>query len=222
MISMPSTPTYTPHTTIFHLHRFPGPRHLQRFHFSLYKFIGHKNVSKTSQPIPIPAFHLRPPHEHLNLYQYLHFTSDHPMNIFKAIIKGECINMYIRTNTTYETYATMVHTFKAQLHKRNYPNTLINNIIATVKYSDRQQYLQNGQPIQPTMTPPLYRHTPPPQYRLLKQLVLHDYHMVRFKTPRFITLRHPTLQSMLVRSHKSFINDQLVDVILMILMTLPF
>ena len=108
----------------------------------------------------------------------------------------------------------MAHTFKARLRKRNYPNTLINNMIATVKYSDRQQYFQNGQPIQPTMTPPLYIHTPPPQYRLLKQLVLHDYHTVRFKTPRFITLRHPILQSMLVRSHQSFTNDQLVDVIL--------
>ena len=37
---------------------------------------------------------------------------------------------------------------------------------------------------------------------------------VCFKTSRFITLHHPTLQSMLVRSHQSFTNEQLVDVIL--------
>ena len=27
----------------------------------------------------------------LNLYQYLHFTSTHPSNVFKSIIRGECI-----------------------------------------------------------------------------------------------------------------------------------
>ena len=151
--------------------------------------------------------------KHLNLYQYLHFTSDHPINIFKAIIKGECIS-YVRTSTTYETYAAMVHTFKVRLRKRNYPNTLINNTIATVKYGDRQKYLQTRQSNQHTTNPPpLYIHTPPPQYRLLKQLVLQDYHTIHFNTPRFITLRHPTLQNMLVRSHQSFTNDQLVDVI---------
>jgi len=76
-----------------------------------------------------------------------------------------------------------------------------------------KKYLQNRQP-KHTTTPPLYIHTPPPQYRLLKQLVLHDCHTIRFNTPRFIALRHPTLQNMLVRSHQSFTNDQLVDVIL--------
>ena len=54
----------------------------------------------------------------LTYTQNVHFTSDHPMNMFKAIIKGECIRC-VRTNTTYETYATMVHTFRAQLRKRN-------------------------------------------------------------------------------------------------------
>ena len=38
----------------------------------------------------------------LNLYQYLHFSSSHPKNVFKSIIRGECIR-YIRTNTTFET-----------------------------------------------------------------------------------------------------------------------
>ena len=193
MISMPSTPTYTSHTNnlpppsiTWKVSLFPLQIYWTQIHF--------KNISTYTSIYVSP--------------QTTPWTS-----LKQSIIKGECIR-YIRTNTTYETYAAMAHTFKARLRKRNYPNTLINNMIATVKYSDRQQYLQNRQPKQPTMTPPLYIHTPPPQYRLLKQLVLHDYHTVRFKTPRFITLRHPILQSMLVRSHQSFTNDQLVDVIL--------
>ena len=109
----------------------------------------------------------------------------------------------------------MVHIFKVRLHKWNYPNTLINNTIANVKHGDREKYLQTRQSNQHTTTPPpLYIHTPPPQYRLLKQLVLQDYHTIYFKPPRFITFHHPTLQNMLVCSHQSFINDQLIDVIL--------
>ena len=46
-----------------------------------------------------------------NLYQYLHYSSTHPKNIYKAIIIGECIR-YVRTNTTTETYTATVHMFK--------------------------------------------------------------------------------------------------------------
>ena len=54
----------------------------------------------------------------LNLYQYLHFSSSHPKNVFKSIIRGECIR-YIRTNTTYETYKATVLLFTQRLQKRN-------------------------------------------------------------------------------------------------------
>ena len=35
----------------------------------------------------------------LNLYQYLHFTSNHPQSTYKGIIRGECIR-YAPTNTS--------------------------------------------------------------------------------------------------------------------------
>lgn len=81
----------------------------------------------------------------LNLYQYLHFSSTHPPNIFKAIIKGECVR-YARTNTTYETFTTTVHTFRRRLHKRNYPDELINKTISTVTYHNRQKYMKRTRP----------------------------------------------------------------------------
>ena len=135
----------------------------------------------------------------LNLYQYLHFSSNHPRNILKAIIKGKCIR-YARTNTTYETYAATVFSFKQRLLKRNYPKEFINKVTTTVQYSNRQKFLQSRQIQQPRTSTPLYKCLPPPQYRLLKQLVLQDYNTLHFTSPRFITLRHQTLQNTLVRA----------------------
>ena len=51
-----------------------------------------------------PAFHfcnileVKTFQKELNLYQYLHFTSEHPRSIFKAIVKGEGIR-YVKTNS---------------------------------------------------------------------------------------------------------------------------
>ena len=147
----------------------------------------------------------------LNLYQYPHFSSHHPHKIYKAIIKGECIR-YIRTNTTYETYAATVQILKLRLRKRNYPKSFIDKATATVNYNDRHKHLQRKQAQQPTVTPPLYKFLPPPQYKLLKQLVLQNYTKLHFTSPRFISLRHPTLQNMLVRAQLTLTADQFVDV----------
>ena len=155
-----------------------------------------------------------------NLYQYLHFTSTHPPKIFKAIIRGECIR-YIRTNTTYETYMATVHNFKLRLRKRNYPERLINKTINTVQYNKRQQYLKTFQPLQATCFPPLFKSVPPPQYNLLKKLILQDYTKLHFTSPRFITLRHPTLQNILVRAKLNPTDEQFMDITLYLDNTTP-
>ena len=151
----------------------------------------------------------------VNLYQYLHFSSNHPASSFKAIIKGECIR-YIRTNTTFETYMATIQLFRERLLKRRYPLRLINNIIRTVHYDNRQKCLQCKQLVHHTAPPPLYKCVPPPKYKLLKQLVLQDYHILHFQSPRFVTLRHPTIQNLLVRSAQTFSDEQLIDVQLMV------
>ena len=137
----------------------------------------------------------------LNMYQYLYYTSIHPQKTFKAVIKGECIR-YIRTNTSYETYAAMTHCFKKRQLKRNYPSVLIDKTFASVKYSNRPRYLQRCQPKLQAPTPPVYKILPPPLYSLLKKIiVLHEYRNLHFMSPRFIALKHPTLHNKLVRSH---------------------
>ena len=126
---------------------------------------------------------------------------------FKAVIKGECIR-YIRTNTTYDTYTAVLHCFKKRLLKRNYPTNLIDKCFASVQYSDRPRYLQCCQPKVQLPNPPLCKLLPPPQYDLLKKMVVPSY----FMSPRFIALKHPTLHNKLVRSHIQLTDDQIIDI----------
>ena len=146
----------------------------------------------------------------LNLYQYLHFSSAHPKNVFKSIIRGECIR-YIRTNTTYETYKATVLLFTQRLHKRNYPKMFVDKIVHTVNYKDRQKYLKE-KPHKPTCLLPLFKCFPPPQYKLLKQIVLKNYSELHFVSPRFIALRHQTLSNSLVRAQLRPTDEQLIDI----------
>ena len=131
-----------------------------------------------------------------NLYQYLHYKSSHQNQVFKSIIRGECIR-YTRTNTTEATYRAMIYMFKQRLLKRGYPETLVNRVIHTVNYSDRQKYIQKHQKHQPTCSPPLLKCIPPPQYQLLKKII---YAQLKYISPRFIALRPHMLQSILVRA----------------------
>ncbi len=92
----------------------------------------------------------------LNLYQYLHYTSNHPKSIYKAVIRGESIR-YIRTNTTHETYCAMLHIFKQRLLKRAYPDRLINRLTASTKYHNRQSHLLTSQPSRSVIPPPIFK-----------------------------------------------------------------
>ena len=150
----------------------------------------------------------------LNLYQYLHYTSNHQPQIYKSIIKGETIR-YIRTNTSYETYNATLQKFKQRLLKRGYPKQLIMKLTATVQYNKRQQYLLRHNTTQHNIVrPPLYKCLPPTNFQLLKQLTLQIYKNLRLPSPRFITLRHKPLRNMLVRAKLEPSDEQLVDIAL--------
>ena len=149
----------------------------------------------------------------LNLYQYLHFTSAHHSHIFKSIIRGECVR-YVRTNTTRESYQATLHMFKQRLLKRGYPNAFIDKMVNSITYSHRHKYLQCNQSPPPTCIPPLFKCIPPPQYKLLKQIILQDYAQLQFISPRFVTLRHPTLLICLVRARLNPTDNQFIDITL--------
>jgi hypothetical protein len=149
----------------------------------------------------------------LNLYQYLHFTSNHPPKVFKALIKGECIR-FARTNSLKEMFDTTVHLFKKRLLKRDYPKVFIAKATNLVKYQKRQQYLSQAQRPRTTCFPPLFKSLPPPQFRHLKQLILQDYAKLRFTTPRFIALKYPTLKNIFVRAKVIPTDEQFLETIL--------
>lgn len=55
-----------------------------------------------------------------NLYQYLHYTSNHPKHIFKSIITGECTRL-VRTNTTIQEFQTMTQLLSIRLKNETIP-----------------------------------------------------------------------------------------------------
>ena len=75
-----------------------------------------------------------------NLYQYIHFTSNHQKTFFKALITGELIR-YTRTNISEEKFLARKELFKQILRTRGYPQEFIEKTAALVTYKDRQRYL---------------------------------------------------------------------------------
>ena len=75
-------------------------------------------------------------------------------------------------------------------------------------------YFKQYQSLQPSCSPPLFKSVPPPRYKLLKKLILQDYTQLHFTSPRFVTLRHPTLKNILVRTKINPTDKQLMDIFL--------
>ena len=59
-----------------------------------------------------------------NLYQYLHWDSSHPREIFRGIYLGE-ICRYIRNSGTYKNFMEIKRLFQRRLKKRNWPHRFI-------------------------------------------------------------------------------------------------
>ena len=110
-----------------------------------------------------------------NLYQYLHFTSCHQKSVYKSIISGELIR-YVSTNTSEVNYEVMKHLFKKRLLARGYPKKFVEKVSATVSYQDRTEFLTHSQTPHPQYYPPLYKCPPPSQFKLLKHIILDNYH----------------------------------------------
>ena len=115
-----------------------------------------------------------------NLYQYLHYTSCHQKTVYQSIISREFVR-YVRTNTSELNYDIMKNLFKKRLLARGYPKKLVETTSATVLYKNRRQFLTNSKVPQPKYYPPLYKCPLPPQYKLLKHIVLENYRTLQNK-----------------------------------------
>ena len=151
-----------------------------------------------------------------NLYQYLHYTSEHPRSVFKGLIRGECIR-YLRTNTLECDFNTIIAMFKMRLHQRGYPNKLVDKYTSIVKFSQRQRFLQTAPPRTVTKAP-IFSCLPPPQYNQLKVIILSQYTKLQRIVPRpkFIHSRHKTLGQDLVKAEVQPTDEQFLDIALIL------
>ena len=118
-----------------------------------------------------------------NLYQYLHFSSNHPKT-HKSVITGECIR-YI---TTKENYDSIIHLFK----QRGYPDIFVNKTICTVSYGDRQRHLQTSKPRTLFIQRPIFKCLPPPCFSHLKKASSPKLH---YATSTHSIVRYPRPQN---------------------------
>ena len=127
-----------------------------------------------------------------NLYQYLHYSSNHDKAVFKGIIAGELVR-YVRTNTLKDNYTAMTKLLKMRLVARDYPTKLIDKVMKTVSYEARSQLLHASKPPPSRFYPPIFKCLLPPQFKLLKLIVLENYSRLQnvVPAPRFIALKTP-------------------------------
>ena len=113
-------------------------------------------------------------------------------------------------------FLATVYLFKKRLKKRGYPIGLIEKATRTVKYSNRNLFLKRERKLTTSSSPPIFKTLPPPQFHALKTLVLQDYQKIKFISPRFIALRHPTISNILVRAKVTPTDEQFLDISLML------
>ena len=75
-------------------------------------------------------------------FQYTHGSSSHSLSVKNGFIKGETLRL-LRTNSVKETFELGKLEFLARLLERGYPRELAENILAEVKFSSRNEALQN-------------------------------------------------------------------------------
>ena len=108
-----------------------------------------------------------------NLYQYLHFSSNHPLSTYKGIVIGECIR-YLRTNTNESNFLTQIELFKARLRNRGYPTKFIQLYTSQITFNKRDEYTNKQLQLQPhsVAKKPILKCVPPPNFTMLQEVIL--------------------------------------------------
>ena len=139
-------------------------------------------------------------------FQYTHFSSCHPPGVKKGFIKGEALRL-LRTNSSQAAFKTAIKRFKTNLIERGYPETLVSNTLAEIKFEERKHALQKNQKANTRILPFVT------QYRLsvpnLKHILMQNWHLIQqqpllrriFKDPPIVSYRRGrSLKDILVRA----------------------
>ena len=74
-------------------------------------------------------------------FLHTHFTSCHPPNVKKEFVKGEALRI-LRKNSSETTFEEKHSNFKKRLMDRGYPQTLIENLLSEIKFTEREYKLR--------------------------------------------------------------------------------
>ena len=78
-------------------------------------------------------------------FQYTHVNSWHAPSVKKGFSKGKAFRL-LRTNSSKKLFAESINNLKSHLRVRGYPDNLVINVLAEVKFTDRESALQQKLP----------------------------------------------------------------------------
>ena len=142
-----------------------------------------------------------------NLYEYIHFQSNHQKQLLKGFIIGETIR-YVRTNTSEDSFTEQSQRLTSRLQERKYPLKLVKKCIARVSYRNRDHYLEdNTIKLKPSPPKLIFKSITPPHYQNLKLLILNEFTKYGItdytQKPLFITVKNTNFRNILVKAkHK--------------------
>ena len=123
---------------------------------------------------------IKPFFKHTNKFQYLQYSSAHPRNTFRSIVKGE-FSQLLRACSDPETYEAIQHKMIHIFRDRGYPKSLLENIRTEVPFSKRNSILYEPKEPTPYDTFMVVEYTPDLDVRYLSNPTPPNNHM--FLTP---------------------------------------
>ena len=139
-------------------------------------------------------------------FQYTHFTSCHPPSVKKGFVKGEAFRI-LRTNSSETTFEDNISNFKKRLIDRGYPQTLVENLLSDIKFTERESALLKHNKERKEILPFVTQYQP--SVSILKEVLLEKWNLIQnqpslrqiFKEPPIISYKKgKSLKDMLVRA----------------------
>jgi len=140
----PQKKSATSHALISPIHSTPRSNSRTKCHqkklFSFVLKFSREYVSLTSKLWTFE--HITSLQKRFNIRPQCVYCSSHPLSVEKGFIKGETLRL-LRTNPVNEIFELRKLEFVTRLLERGYPRELTENISAEVKFSSRNEALQN-------------------------------------------------------------------------------
>ena len=135
------------------------------------------------------------------------FTSCHPPSLKKGFVKGEALRM-LRTNSPKTTFEENISNFKKRLIDRGYPQTIIENLLLDIKFTERESaLLKHNNKEEKEILPFVTQYQP--SASTLKEFLMKNWNLIQnqpllrqiFKEPPIISYKKgKSVKDMLVRA----------------------